>query len=79
MSGSDDGSLALWNTIRKKPVYLVKNAHGSVSSSGARDDSSDDDEKAEEERGPETLTNGHHANGQFSDLQCRCLKFVIGM
>ncbi|KAL5731668.1 hypothetical protein ACHQM5_004375 [Ranunculus cassubicifolius] len=27
LSGSDDGSLELWNPIRKKPVFIVKNAH----------------------------------------------------
>lgn len=28
LSGSDDGSIALWSILRKKPVYIVKNAHG---------------------------------------------------
>ncbi|KAE8695533.1 U3 snoRNP-associated protein-like YAOH [Hibiscus syriacus] len=27
LSGSDDGSIQLWNVLRKKPVYVVKNAH----------------------------------------------------
>ncbi|KAJ7529169.1 hypothetical protein O6H91_15G036100 [Diphasiastrum complanatum] len=27
LSGSDDGSVALWSTMRKKPVFLAKNAH----------------------------------------------------
>ncbi|KAF9616578.1 hypothetical protein IFM89_030345 [Coptis chinensis] len=27
LSGSDDGSLELWNTLRKKPAYIIKNAH----------------------------------------------------
>ncbi|PPR98096.1 hypothetical protein GOBAR_AA22573 [Gossypium barbadense] len=27
LSGSDDGSIQLWNVLRKKPVYIVKNAH----------------------------------------------------
>ncbi|CAM6032665.1 unnamed protein product [Sphagnum compactum] len=31
LSGSDDGCVALWNTIRKKPVSIMRNAHGSSS------------------------------------------------
>lgn len=27
LTGSDDGSLELWSMLRKKPVYIVKNAH----------------------------------------------------
>lgn len=27
LSGSDDGSIELWGMLRKKPVYIVKNAH----------------------------------------------------
>ncbi|MCL7033652.1 hypothetical protein MKW94_007405, partial [Papaver nudicaule] len=27
LSGSDDGSVELWNTMRKKPAFIVKNAH----------------------------------------------------
>ncbi|OVA06566.1 WD40 repeat [Macleaya cordata] len=27
LSGSDDGSVELWNLLRKKPAYIVKNAH----------------------------------------------------
>lgn len=27
LSGSDDGSVELWNMLRRKPVYIVKNAH----------------------------------------------------
>ncbi|XP_068668327.1 U3 snoRNP-associated protein-like EMB2271 [Aristolochia californica] len=32
LSGSDDGSIELWNFMRKKPVYIVKNAHSIPSS-----------------------------------------------
>lgn len=28
LSGSDDGSVALWNTMKKKPLTLIKKAHG---------------------------------------------------
>ncbi|KAJ0017477.1 hypothetical protein Pint_11153 [Pistacia integerrima] len=27
LSGSDDGSVELWSALRKKPAYIVKNAH----------------------------------------------------
>jgi len=27
LSGSDDGSIELWTVMRKKPVYILKNAH----------------------------------------------------
>ncbi|XP_010529361.1 PREDICTED: U3 snoRNP-associated protein-like YAO [Tarenaya hassleriana] len=27
LSGSDNGTIALWTMLRKKPVYIVKNAH----------------------------------------------------
>lgn len=27
LTGSDDGSVELWSMLRKKPVYIVKNAH----------------------------------------------------
>lgn len=27
LSGSDDGSIELWNLLRKKPVHIIKNAH----------------------------------------------------
>lgn len=28
LSGSDDGCVALWNTMKKKPVFLAHGAHG---------------------------------------------------
>ncbi|GBG90633.1 hypothetical protein CBR_g50978 [Chara braunii] len=28
VSGGDDGSVALWSLLRKKPVFIVRNAHG---------------------------------------------------
>ncbi|KAF8408788.1 hypothetical protein HHK36_004857 [Tetracentron sinense] len=30
LSGSDDGSIELWSMLRKKPAYIVKNAHALV-------------------------------------------------
>lgn len=29
LSGSDDGSIELWTVLKKKPVYIVRNAHPS--------------------------------------------------
>lgn len=34
LSGSDDGSVMLWNTLRKKPAFIVKNAHAAYSPNG---------------------------------------------
>lgn len=31
LSGSDDGRIEHWNILRKKPVHIMKNAHGSMS------------------------------------------------
>lgn len=31
LSGSDDGRIEHWNILRKKPVHIIKNAHGSMS------------------------------------------------
>lgn len=33
LSGSDDGSIELWTVLKKKPVFIVRNAHSSSSSS----------------------------------------------
>lgn len=30
LSGSDDGSVELWNVNKKKPVCIVKNAHATL-------------------------------------------------
>ncbi|XP_027338871.1 U3 snoRNP-associated protein-like EMB2271 isoform X2 [Abrus precatorius] len=30
LSGSDDGSIELWSVMRKKPVYILRNAHALV-------------------------------------------------
>lgn len=27
LSGSDDGNIELWSVMRKKPTFIVKNAH----------------------------------------------------
>lgn len=33
ITGSDDGSIELWSMLRKKPIYIVKNAHSFVNTS----------------------------------------------
>ena len=30
LSGSDNGTVALWGMLKKKPVFLLKNAHSIV-------------------------------------------------
>ena len=32
LSGSDDGSIELWSLMRKKPTFIVRNAHPSLDS-----------------------------------------------
>ncbi|KAG6552195.1 hypothetical protein Mapa_006043 [Marchantia paleacea] len=50
-SGSDDGSVALWNTIKKKPVFVAKNAHGSLAGETNPEGSSESED--------EPTSNGH--------------------
>ncbi|KAL2609211.1 hypothetical protein R1flu_027784 [Riccia fluitans] len=54
-SGSDDGSVALWNTLRKKPLVVIKNAHGSQAASAQLES----DSEAVEEPENEPVANGH--------------------
>ena len=39
VSGSNDGTLALWSIMKKKPVFAVRHAHGIGSSSNGVDHS----------------------------------------
>ena len=48
MSGSDDGSVELWSVLRKKPAYIVKNAHALLAAN-----------KKFELKGSERIPNGH--------------------
>ncbi|KAK4768325.1 hypothetical protein SAY87_003466 [Trapa incisa] len=54
ITGSDDGSIELWSMLRKKPIYIVKNAHSLTSSSNLYQE-----ECAK-------LANGHIENGEVS-------------
>ncbi|KAG0477153.1 hypothetical protein HPP92_013994 [Vanilla planifolia] len=51
LSGSDDGSIELWSILRKKPAYIIKNAHALSSYS---------DEQLPKD-GNEVLPDGIHA------------------
>lgn len=33
LSGSDDGSIELWTLMRKKPIYIMRNAHALLTES----------------------------------------------
>lgn len=48
LSGSDDGSVELWSVLRKKPAYIVKNAHALLAAN-----------KKFEQNNCERIPNGH--------------------
>ncbi|XP_057433277.1 U3 snoRNP-associated protein-like YAO [Lotus japonicus] len=54
LSGSDDGSIELWGMKRKKPVYILRNAHALST------DSLKSDQKDIERLPNGNLENGHH-------------------
>lgn len=56
LSGSDDGSIELWNLKRKKPTHLIKNAHAS---------SLLDYSHSHEENGTTTCNGGDIGNFEF--------------
>ncbi|KAG6658125.1 hypothetical protein I3843_04G127900 [Carya illinoinensis] len=62
LSGSDDGSIELWSTLRKKPVDIVKNAHALL---GAN--------KNLEPKNSGKIPNGHIENGDCGSESYRCL------
>lgn len=51
LTGSDDGSVQLWSMLRKKPVYIVKNAHPFLPEDNKFDN-----------RDSEKIPNGHAEN-----------------
>ncbi|KAL8507379.1 hypothetical protein ACS0TY_018072 [Phlomoides rotata] len=57
MSGSDDGSVELWNILRKKPVHIVKNAHAPLS-------------EHIEQSNHEGFSNGHKENDAKDSSRC---------
>ncbi|TKY72367.1 U3 snoRNP-associated protein YAO [Spatholobus suberectus] len=54
LSGSDDGSIELWSVMRKKPVYILRNAHALLV------DSMKSDQKDNERLPNGNLENGYH-------------------
>lgn len=48
LSGSDDGSIELWSMLRKKPVFMAKNAHGHATVENLSEDVSTREEPDEE-------------------------------
>ncbi|KAL2341528.1 hypothetical protein Fmac_009468 [Flemingia macrophylla] len=54
LSGSGDGSIELWTIMRKKPVYILRNAHALL------EDSMQSDQKDSERLPNGNLENGYH-------------------
>jgi ribosomal RNA-processing protein 9 len=65
LSGSDDGCLALWSTLKKKPLFLAHGAHGSTRRHYVNGDSTNGDKPIEQ---PSTLAmaNGN-SNGDSNN------------
>ena len=62
-SGSDDGSIELWSIVRKKPVYIVRNAHAVLT-------------KGDESKSNSNGTNPH-GNYNFGIIEVFFLVFPI--
>ncbi|XP_050218158.1 U3 snoRNP-associated protein-like EMB2271 [Mercurialis annua] len=61
LSGSDDGNIELWSFQKKKPAYIVKNAHALLT-----------DTKNSGEQNKDSLSNGHIACSWVSSVAvCR--------
>ncbi|KAH1208888.1 U3 snoRNP-associated protein-like [Glycine max] len=63
LSGSDDGSIELWTVMRKKPIYILRNAHALLVDSMKSDQK--DSEKLPNENGYNHPEN-HHCLSVFS-------------
>ncbi|KAM1765611.1 hypothetical protein ACFX11_004719 [Malus domestica] len=61
LSGSDDGSVELWNMVRKKPVCIVKNAHPFLAA-----------HKEVEQKDGDRIPNGHIENGNHTSESFDC-------
>ncbi|KAM6551903.1 hypothetical protein CsatB_001711 [Cannabis sativa] len=55
LSGTDDGSVELWSLLRKKPAYIVKNAHSLLAAN-----------KNIEQKDCPMIPNGHIENGHHT-------------
>ncbi|KAK7303556.1 hypothetical protein RJT34_14463 [Clitoria ternatea] len=62
LSGSDDGSIELWDVMRKKPVYILRNAHALLV------DNMKSDQKDSEKLPNGNLENGYHQNHHSSSV-----------
>ncbi|ESW19487.1 hypothetical protein PHAVU_006G129100 [Phaseolus vulgaris] len=62
LSGSDDGSIELWTVMRKKPVYILKNAHALLV-----------DSMKSEQKDSERLPNGNLENGYHHPENHHCM------
>ncbi|GAB2275246.1 hypothetical protein Dimus_010006 [Dionaea muscipula] len=66
LSGSDDGSIQLWSLSKKKPVFIVKNAHALLPMESRGTDS-------------ERIPNGHCENNSFkADNPCSTVHSWVG-
>lgn len=61
LTGSDDGSVELWGLLRKKPVYIVKNAHALVAT-----------DKQLNQNDSGSVPNGHMENGNHNPESYNC-------
>lgn len=71
LSGSDDGSVCLWSTLKKKPVSIAHGAHGGVKHHMNGDFA--DGEMPTEQSSTLALANGND-NGISSDCRGSCLR-----
>ncbi|KAG5105195.1 hypothetical protein JHK82_042165 [Glycine max] len=62
LSGSDDGSIELWTVMRKKPIYILRNAHALLVDSMKSD-----------QKDSEKLPNGNLENGYNHPENHHCL------
>ena len=66
LSGSDDGCVSLWSTLKKKPVFLAHGAHGSTKRHYLNGDSTNG-EKPPEQSSTSTLAN-ENSNGDLNSF-----------
>lgn len=67
LSGSDDGAVALWSTLKKKPVFIAHGAHGRHLNGDTVDP-----EKPTEQSSALASSNGNE-NGKLQPSE-RCVK-----
>lgn len=78
MSGSDDGSVALWSTMKKKPMFLAHGAHGDTQRHLLSEYTANG-EKPTEESSTSALSNGN-TNGNchnFHPTSCCAASHLV--